>query len=150
MSYVPYENSFCINYELSENDKSFATLTIKEGGITRTEKTSGRLGECDIFGHSHGHGFPSPSRGDLLSMDICKPEFIVGKRDIYFYNIEDKQKYKEFSKLKYGNYFQRKPLIRLGGSSNLIREEARKEFFKDSGIRIYPYKKDMLIEFKVI
>lgn len=163
MADVPYENSFCINFEESEEGKTFPTLTtsslckgsgntiITRGGfhpfqaMTATE----RIEKCDIFGHSHPNWSDNtPSLTDLENMKACKPEFILAKDDIYFLNIENKKKLKDFIEIQKNNPTFTMPRISIKKNKYWTNEDVRKLFFEETGVKVYPYKKDMLIEFK--
>ncbi len=93
--------------------------------------------DFEMFGHTHpSRENANPSKNDLLNMRVGKPEFIVagktGKAIIM--NIENEASYREWKKDPY-----------FPSWLNLNKKEDRDKYFRDTGVRIYPYKKGMKV-----
>ena len=135
---APREYSIGIDFEKNENHPQRII------NVQGKEDSTIKLNDIEIFGHTH----PSspkvyPSYVDILTMERLKPEFIIASKsgEIIVFNIANPRRYKKWKKENQHNTDQ-------GFFYDFQNKNNRKKFFKETGVRSYPYQKGMLIEMK--
>lgn len=96
-------------------------------------------GDFEMFGHTHpGVKNPYPSRKDLITLKVGRPEFIVagktGKAIIM--NVENDTWHRYWKETSYSS-----PTW-----NDISKKEDRDEYFRQTGVRIYPYRKGMKVK----
>jgi len=170
------ERSFAVDFErYLVHPERYA---ITKGGYNRTMK----IGDFELFGHSHPYESKDqrlPSAADLRNMNTFSPEFIISypqyarnpesESEIYFFNIEDLQKYdiwkerykdagknagsindleiaSEVAKLVVKEKDPKKiaELKQITEATLFDTDLGRQIFFEKTGVKIYPYDKSMV------
>lgn len=166
-----YEHSFMVDFEryLEQPQR----VAIVKGGMAKTPKFQ----DFELFGHSHpNQRNPSPSLTDVRLMKTLEPEFIIaafGGKTI-FLNIENENehsKWKERNVGRKGNthpyefhdvkrvlrrkkYQGDKEAQKFNGDYqksmfHLLESKKGREIFLDiTGVKVFPYKKNLTIELK--
>lgn len=134
------------------------TIVEVKGG----EKQTIKFDDFEMFGHTHPDRVnANPSAADLRNLEMLRPEFIIAGKsgDMILLNIEDPQVYQKWRKKseglpKYSRALSEEDIKKYG--ENLLQQErmgkllkykkGRDVFYKETGVKIYPYKKGMKIE----
>lgn len=140
---------------------------VMEGGRIETVK----FNLFDMFGHTHPMDkHPTPSASDIMNMQPFVPEFLISgiSKEMIILNVEDLQRYGKWSNqnlhkgindevfdLDEVSVLLTKSLRDKNGSIKgkyykyLLNDQyGREVFFKVTGVRVYPYRRGMLIEIK--
>jgi len=142
-----HDREYSLMVDFEKPLKQPQRIIVIEGGEHQTL----RFPDFEMFGHSHPDQLnPMPSLADLTGMELNKPEFIVGGKTgrTIILNVENEKKWLDWTTRQWKkkedtySYFLRKydKIMRLS------RKEDRELFFKDTGVRVYPYKKGTKIE----
>lgn len=157
----PREYSIGIDFE--RQLKQPQRMVVVQGGQSTTIK----FPDFEMFGHTHPNSeYPIPSSGDLICLKPLMPEFIIAGKSgrTIILNIEDPKKYNKWlenrgqkdtsaspidsSKLKKKFGIVDYSFKYKYGSALLKDKKGREIFFKETGVRAYPYKKGSVVEMK--
>lgn len=160
------EYSIAIDFE--RRHKQPQRVVAMQGGKVSTV----HLKDFELFGHTHpGQYTPRISTGDLRNMKLGEPNFIVAGKTgtMHLYNIQDPKKFNKWKEkneskaantvpitnedLEYANRrlkrFKNNPKARNVNSLNYSDTKLGRDMFESqTGIKITPYKKNMLLELK--
>ena len=127
------DHEYSIDIDFERHLESPEQMLIMKGGERETLKHN----DFEIFGHSHpNQKYPSPSNVDLKNLKLLKPEFLVantGKAIIM--NIENWNKWRAY-----------KDSDKNVQTHGLSEEYYRKRLFEKTGVRVYPFTKELKIE----
>lgn len=140
------EYSFGIDFE--RDLKQPQTFIALQGA----ENFTYRLTDFEMGGHSHPGRFRArPSIQDLRGLEFGKPRFIISdkpslpdskRNDIVVISVEDEEKYEKWI----GKGENKRFLIQTKDYNMLDNSSGRRNFLKDTGIRVEPFAKGMKIK----
>ena len=156
------EHSIMVDFERNLDQPQRSAII--QGGPSETLKYK----DFELFGHTHpGSRFPGPSTSDLRTMNYLEPEFIIagatGKMIIV--NIEDPIQYDRWKSRmvriaggtnpiiweRFDNYLKKEKYKKITGLDYYMlskSKEGRDLFFEETGVKVYPYKKNTTLEMK--
>jgi len=145
------DNEYSVAIDFERKKKRPEQMLVMKGGKNTTLK----IRDFELFGHTHpGHYFPYPSMVDISNMRPLYPEFIVAGKSGHavILNIEDFDKFREwvFDYRTSSEADRKKPELFLPRNVERIFdwEKAREDFFRKTGVRVYPLKKRVKIQLK--